>query len=232
MFVALVLARVIHHQLPLTLVIAEAHPSAADAADHQALEQGRTLAGRALPAVLSCCLGAGVQRSQVVLILLPTDVPRMGVGDQGVPIFLRHRPDPGLPIGSLEDLHSTKDEGAGITRITQDLKGPAVAGRPPSQLAFVGAPAEAPREGQVVLVEVLHNGQGRTFPLVHLKEGAQGLLDLLVRVEDDVALHVVDQAHRQRHTQFASAGLVADAAVKTSTKHVQFRFTHRALEAQ
>ena len=104
-FATFMLARVIDHQLLVTFVIAQAHPPAADAADHKALEQGRALAGRTVAAVLSAGLGRGVQRLEVVLILRPTDVSGMGVGDQRMPVLLRHRLDRISPIGSLAGLH-------------------------------------------------------------------------------------------------------------------------------
>ena len=112
----------------------------------------------------------------------------MRIRDQCVPLFLRHRLD-GIPtVGSLTGLRSAEDESAGVSRIAEDLKRPGMAQWSPDQLPPVGAVAKASGEAQTVLVEVFHDGQRRTFPLIDLEEGAQSLLDLPIRIEDDFAL--------------------------------------------
>jgi len=65
-FTLLMLALVVHHELALPAVVSHRHPPAADAADHQALEQRPPLAGRAVAPVLPPGPGTGSQRPQVI----------------------------------------------------------------------------------------------------------------------------------------------------------------------
>jgi hypothetical protein len=102
----------------------------------------------------------------------------MGVGDQGVPVFLGSNDITIAAVGSLTGPGPSEDISPGIARIAQDLQGSGVNQRSPDELPLVGATPQPPRESQAVLAEVLHHGQGRTLPLIDLEEGANGLLDL------------------------------------------------------
>ena len=194
------LAHVVAHQLSVPLMIPQCHPPAAHAADNQALEQGWTLTGRTFSPVVSMCLSASPQRAKIFLVLLPTDISGMGIRDQRMPVFLPLLFIAIAPIGSLTGTGSSEDEGSSITGIAQDLDRPAMAQIPPDQLPFVGTSAQTSREAQTVAIEVSYCRQGRALPLINLKKGANCLLDLPVRVEDDFALHVIDQAYGQGYT--------------------------------
>ena len=170
-FMTLMLTDIVAHQFANTLMIAHRHPPAANATDHQALEQGRTLSRRAVATVLSIGLSAGAQLPTVVLVLLPTDVSGMGVWNQGMPILLRHRLDSGWSVESLAGLGTSEDKSTGVPRVAQHLNGASVTQWSPDQLTFVDTPTETAREGQIVLVKVLHDGQGRSLSLVYLEEG-------------------------------------------------------------
>jgi hypothetical protein len=100
------------------------HAAAADAADYQALQQRRTLPGRAVSPILPVGASAGMQGLEVVLVLLPTDVSGMGIEDQGMPLLLRlgfvATPSGRSPAG----LGTAEDVSPGITGVAQDLEAP------------------------------------------------------------------------------------------------------------
>jgi hypothetical protein len=65
------LAYILRHQLRLSHVIANRHPTATDAADHQALQQRRPFAWGTLPAILAVGVSIVAEPLQVLLILHP-----------------------------------------------------------------------------------------------------------------------------------------------------------------
>ena len=53
-----------------------------------------------------------------------------------------------------------------------------------------------------------------------------------VGIEHDLAGRILDQSDRERHRQFATAGLGQDPALQPGADEVKLGFGHRALEAE
>ena len=58
------------------------------------------------------------------------------------------------------------------------------------------------------------------------------VLNLLVRVDNEFALGVIDKTHRWPHLQLPASGAAQDSALQSCLKHMQFGFTHGALQAK
>ncbi len=58
------------------------------------------------------------------------------------------------------------------------------------------------------------------------------LLDLLVGIQSHLALRVIKEAHRERHAQLSAPRFAQQATAHPRLHHMQFRFTHGALESQ
>src|SRR5450755_1745561 len=74
------------------------HALAADAADHQTLQQRGTLTRRALATLGAEGMRIHLKLSLVFLVFVPGDVAEMGAEQQGVPLVLRYS----LLLGSLQ----------------------------------------------------------------------------------------------------------------------------------
>src|SRR5207249_5608574 len=103
---------------------------------------------------------------------------------------------------------------------------------PPEDLALGRSRPRAPRKGEPLRAEGLHRRGGRAGAPEGREEEADGLLDLLVGVEDHAVVRVVAEADGQRRLELAAARLVEDAAPQPRPEDMQLRLTHRALEAE
>jgi hypothetical protein len=64
------------------------------------------------------------------------------------------------------------------------------------------------RETKPLLTENAHHTERRTHTSKRLEQQAEGLLNLLVWIENDAACVIIGQAKRQLHCQFSSLRLV------------------------
>ena len=96
----------------------------------------------------------------------------------------------------------------------------------------MGAVSRPTRKGQLLLAERFHGRGGGAGAPKRLEEGAEGLLDLPIRIQTDAPGGVVHEADGQRDFELAAAGLVHDAAAEPRPQHMQLRFTHRPLQAE
>ena len=83
-----------------------------------------------------------------------------------------------------------------------------------------------------MITKVVQNGC--RFPQARelLKDGVDGRLHLLIRIERHPAIGLADIADRQRTGQLALAGLVPAPALQASSNGPQFGFAEGALESQ
>ena len=81
-------------------------------------------------------------------------------------------------------------------------------------------------------MELLDHCQTGPGPLEGLEEQTHRRLHLGVRIEDDTILRVMHKADGHHLLEFAAAGAAQDAAPQARLEHMQFRFAHRALQAQ
>ena len=177
------------------LVVADGHPLAALAADHQALQQRRSFAGRA-GATFLIAVGGGVggERLQVSFVLLEGDVSRMRVFDQHRPLVARLVNCAGVAVDVGELLASSVEVRAGVARVVQGEQHEVVAQRLPVGLAVVRAtevPAGEPQSFGGELLDDRVRGAG-------LLKAAEQVLDRCaharVRVQRDVPELVIGQA--------------------------------------
>ena len=176
-------------------MVADGHPLAALAADHQALQQRRSFAGRA-GATFLIAVGGGVggERLQVSFVLLEGDVSRMRVFDQHRPLVARLVNCAGVAVDVGELLASSVEVRAGVARVVQGEQHEVVAQRLPVGLAVVRAtevPAGEPQSFGGELLDDRVRGAG-------LLKAAEQVLDRCaharVRVQRDVPELVIGQA--------------------------------------
>jgi len=65
-----------------------------------------------------------------------------------------------------------------------------------------------------------------------LEERPEGLLDVLIWVQNHVTLRIIDQTDGQSHLQFPSTSLAVFATLESRTQDVQLGLTHGTLEPQ
>lgn len=100
--------------------------------------------------------------------------------------------------------------------------------RDPSGAWVADAMGRMARKQQLVIAEGLHGGRRRTRPPKRVEEGADRILDPLIRIERDATRGIVDKAHRQWHFELAAASLVHDPSAEPRAQHMQLRLAHRA----
>ena len=81
-------------------------------------------------------------------------------------------------------------------------------------------------------MELLDYRQTGPGSLEALEEQTHRSLHLGVRIEDDAILRIVHKADGHHLLEFPAPGAAQDAASQSCLEHMQFRFTHGALQAQ
>src|ERR1700730_14317281 len=207
------------------------HALAADAADHQTLQQRGTLTRRALATLGAEGMRILLQPSLILLIFLPGDVAEMGAEQQSVPLILRYS----LLLDTLQRpayASAPIHERACVTRFMQHEQHLRDAQLEPEQLPILGSTSGSVGKQQLGIPEGFHHSAGRTQTTEGLKESANALLHLLVRIENHLALGIVEKANRKWQSQLSPPRFVDQAAAHASLHHVQFRFAHGPLKTE
>src|SRR3954454_18548643 len=82
------------------------------------------------------------------------------------------------------------------------------------------------------MFEVFYGAESCANAPERAKEQVQGLLDLLIGIEDNAPHLVIDKADRQRCAQFPTAGFIANAALQPSPDHMELGLRKRSLQTQ
>jgi len=210
-------------QVPaVALVVADGHAGAAAAADDDALQQGRSLAGRSGGAVRAAGGGIGGQSGAVDVVLAQGDVSGVDAGDEGDPVLAGQQPGGHLPAGLFVVGVPAIGERTGIAGVVQHPQHGVVLQRLPVQLALAWSLQMPPGEGQFGGVERLHARGGRPGRVERREQVVEGFADCRVGVEDDVPGGVVDQPDGQWGAQFSAAGFGQHPAAEPGLDEVQF----------
>src|SRR4051794_29876468 len=78
------------------------------------------------------------------------------------------------------------------------------------------------------MFEVFYGAESCANAPERAKEQVQGLLDLLIGIEDNAPHLVIDKADRQRCAQFPTAGFIANAALQPSPDHMELGLRKRS----
>src|SRR5258708_7848305 len=207
------------------------HALAADATDHQTLQQRGTFTRRTLATLGAERMRILLKQLLVLLIFLPGDVAEMGAERQSVPLVLRYS----LLLDSLQRpayASAPIHEGACITRVMQHEQHLCDPQLHPEQLSILGSTSGSVGKHQLGIPEAFHHSTGRTQATEGLKQRANALLHLLVRIENHLALDVIEEADRKWQSQLSSPRFAEQTAAHASLHHVQFRFVHGAFETE
>jgi hypothetical protein len=170
--------------------------------------------------------------------LLPGDGPGVVPRDEERPVFgadLSGPPlDPRVLAGQAQtaSLGPAVDKGARVPGVMQDGQGPAVAQGAPGPLTVAGPAPEPGGAAEVMVGEVLDDGEGRTRLLERVEDRPDRMPDLFVGVEHDPSLGVIDQPRGRPESESAVSGLLQLAAQQAGAEPVQFGLAHGAQEAQ
>src|SRR5262249_35292957 len=156
----------------------------------------------------------------------------MMAGDEERPVL---GPDPGgaaldprLLTGEAQKagLGAAVDVGVRVLGVVQDLQDTAVAQRTADQLTVASTTPEPGRTLEMMVGEVVHDGQGGSRLLKRLEDQPDGLLDLFVGVEDDPALGIVDQPRGWPGPELALGCLLQLPAQEARAEPVEFGLAH------
>jgi hypothetical protein len=156
-FDAAALAQVDRERLPFADLVTHGHAVSAFATQGQALQQRRSLTCGAAPPVISVAPGIGPQGFLIRLILLPTDVARVRVGQKDFPLRPRKTPiTMRAGDGNLRRSRATEDEGSGVTRIVKNPEHPMMRQRRTDYLPCSNTRNDSPWPTNSLRVEVSH----------------------------------------------------------------------------
>jgi hypothetical protein len=213
------------------LVVADGHPFAAFAADHEPLQQCGSFAGRAGAALL-IAVGGGVggERLLVVFVLLEGDVSGVRILDQDGPLVARFDHGAGVTVDVGELLASSVEVRACISGVVEGEQHEVVAQRLPVELAGVRAAGRVPGgDAQLLGGELLDDRVRRAGPLKAAEQVRDRGAHARVRVKRDVPQLVIGQADRQPDAQLAAGGLREQPALQAGADEVKLRLGDRAL---
>ena len=216
------LTHVRYTKASLVMVVTYGQALATETAKGQPLEQRRAFARRMAPlAATTVRHGVLQQVSTIALILFPGDVTGVGLGQDRVPLILRHAANETLAIRHSAHARLTMHVTAGVARILEQLQGQAVGQGGPKQLPLVHATAHPARELELLLAKIPHDAHCGADPLELPEERGEHLLNLLIRIKDDAVLRVVIEADGQRFPQLAAPRLALDAAQQTGAENME-----------
>ena len=164
-------ASVVGHERVAALVVADRHPSAAAAADSEALEQRGSFAGGAGGSVGAVRICVGGQQLLVVLEPIPCEIAGVRVVDQGGPLLARECSGGRAAVGCLAGPALSIDERAGISGVVQRAQHPPVVQLVPRQLAFAWPFADPAWEQQPVALERIDDRARGPGPLRRSRTG-------------------------------------------------------------
>ena len=90
---------------------------------------------------------------------------------------------------------------------------------------------QAVREAQARRGEMLDHSQGRPLLLEEGKDQLDGVLDLLIGIEHELASRIKDEPDRGTKAELAQFGFLALAPFEATAQPVECRFTHGPLKA-
>src|SRR5215472_9846625 len=161
-------ALILRDELRFSTMVTDRHAAATDSTDGEALQQGRTFACGAPPAILSEGESTLPKTLLIVLILRPRGVTSMHIFDQH-PLLPRQFYVRSASIRSDAGTISAVSERARVAWIVQDVQSPAMGEFPPFQLAFVRPPFQSLRKQETFLTESFDHGTCRTCAVEHVK---------------------------------------------------------------
>ena len=152
-------AYIVGHQHALASeIIMDMHAAAAKPADDPPLQQGGAFSRRPGVALEAEGLGGSAQPLQVAFVLLPGNVPGMGVANQHQPLILGQIFMPISAVGLLAEAPAPESVSTGIEGMVHDAAGPAQRQGGPNQLTLVRARRGPLRKKQSLPPEVLDCG--------------------------------------------------------------------------
>src|SRR5512138_2322103 len=208
-----------------SLEIADGHPPPAPPAPDDPLEQGDALA-EGTATVLVAQRPVLIETLPVPPELLPGDVPGVVPGDEERPVLGADLPSPSLDPRVLAGqaqaagLGAAVDVGARVPGVVQDGQDPAVTQGAPGQFAVADPAPEPGGAAEVMVGEVLDDGQGRTRVLEKVEDQPDRMPDLFVGVEHDPSLRVIDQPRGRPGPESAVSGLLQLAAQQAGAEPV------------
>ena len=177
-------------------------------------------------------VAVGVRREQpeVLLVSVPADVPRMGVGDAGEPIVTRALPKCLPPVHRPAVGTLAVRIGAGVPRVVQ---GPhrRRSGEWSEDHTGRGA-TKASGEAKALVPERLDRLVRRADTGEGLEEVNDRFSHLRVRIEDDGAAFVVDEAGGKGTSILTAPDFVQNSSAQSRLQDVKLRFAHRSLETE
>jgi hypothetical protein len=169
-----------------------------------------------------------------VQIRVPRNVPLVVVPETHRPrlecLLAARRPR--LPVG-----HRRRGPGPSIgkrpriLRIPEDLSNAAVRRQPPHDV-LAGGPPDHLGQSDLLIAKVQHRLSGAAQLVKLLKHALQRRLDLSIRGFLHAILVRADEAHRHLPHHTAPLHLLLEGRAGPLAKQAQFKFAHRALEAQ
>ena len=219
--------------MPVGHPVADRHAIAAPSADDEALEQGHPFARGGAPTVPADAVGIGAERRLIRLKFFPRDVARVRVGQEDFPVLAGQPAMAGLAREADLPLPSPAIHiRPRVAWIVQDPEHAMMRELADHDRPRAGAADHALWPRDPLRPEVAHHGAGRSGPPEGLEQEAHGPLDLLVRIEDELAPGGDEKAQRRTHPQLAAAGFIELPSDQARPQHMQLGFAHRALEPQ
>ena len=185
--------------------IAHAQTPPADTTEKHALQQAKSLSGRARqPLTIGAVAG---ETTAIGLELIPVDVAFVMIAYRHPPGVLRDRTRAGGDLAGWTDLLgrlvAAEYIDAGIRRIGQDAEDARMRQPTPNKLAIPCPAVCSARETQAKLLEALHNAVGGALACEQFEDRSNCALHLPVGIEHDLVF-VEDEPDRQRKPQIAS----------------------------
>jgi hypothetical protein len=136
------------------------------------------------------------------------------------------------PVQRFARAGSAIHEGSCIAGVMQDEQRFVEIEFLPQQLTVLRSTSQPAGKQQFRLAEGSHHGTRGTQTTKGLKQKPDALLNLLIGIQRHLTLYIINEADRKRHVQLPTPRFAQQGAAGPRLNHMQFGFTHGALESK
>jgi hypothetical protein len=136
------------------------------------------------------------------------------------------------PVQRFARAGSAIHEGSCIAGVMQDEQRLVEIEFLPQQLTVLRSTSQPAGKQQFRLAEGSHHGTRGTQTAEGLKQKPDALLNLLIGIQRHLTLYIINEADRKRHVQLPTPRFAQQGAAGPRLNHMQFGFTHGALESK
>ena len=195
-------------------------------ANNQSLQQCKAFPSRSAQAVFQPIGLIGLKAFLVGQIFFPSQISRMMIWQENLPLVLGHALAPGFDLARRVDGFdasvAAKNISSRIGRISKDAAHSLMRQKSPKKFSIPDSPIRTFWKTPLGLIEQFHHTISRASLLESIEHSPNSRLHFLIRIHNNAVLLVINKTNRQRKCQFTFLGFVQLAPLEARANEMQF----------